>query len=135
MTSTFFLIAAVLNAVGGILHLWIIYVGEDGYRRFGAGERMARMAADGRLYPKLVTLAIASALFLFAALCLSQTDLVPALPLAREILWLLAFVYLVRGTIPLVTFPWIRLFRTPFFVKSSIIVLGFSLVHILALTS
>jgi hypothetical protein len=135
LTPIFFLIAAALNAVGGCLHLWIIYAGPDGYRKFGAGEKMARMAADGRKYPTFITLAIAAALFLFTALCLSQTDLVPALPLAREILWLLAVVYLVRGIVPLVSFPWVRLFRTSFFIKSSIIVLGFSLVHFLALMS
>jgi hypothetical protein len=133
MTPVFFYVAAALNALGGALHLWIIYVGADGYRKFGAGEKMAQMAADGRKYPTVLTLGIASTLFLFAALCLSQTDLLPTLPLAHEILWLLAFVYLGRGIVPLLTFPWVRLFRTPFFIKSSIIVLGFSLVHFLAL--
>ncbi|MBT7744099.1 MAG: hypothetical protein HN725_02320 [Alphaproteobacteria bacterium] len=135
VTPIFFLIAAVLNTVAGCLHLWIIYVGADGYRKFGAGEKMAQMAADGRKYPTFLTLGIASALFFFAAMCLSQTSLVPALPLAREILWILTFVYLVRGTVPLVTYPWFRLFRKPFFVKSSIIVLGFALIHFLALMS
>ena len=133
MTAIFFYVAAALNAVAGLLHLWIIYVGADGYRKFGAGETMARMAAAGRIFPTIVTFGIASALFLFAALNLSQTDLVPVLPLAREILWTLAFVYLGRGIVPLISFPWIRLFRTSFFIKSSIVVLGFSLVHFLAL--
>jgi hypothetical protein len=133
-TPVFYLIAAGLNAIAGCLHLWIIYAGAEGYRQFGAGEKMADMAAAGRILPTMITLAIASALFLFSFLCLSQTGLVPALPLAREILWLLTGVYLLRGIIPIVGSRWISLFRSRFFVKSSIIVLGFAIVHFLALT-
>jgi hypothetical protein len=130
----FLLIAAGLNGAAACLHLWIIHAGAEAYRKFGAGEKMAGMAAAGHLLPTVVTLAIASALFFFAWACLSLASLVPALPLAREILWLLTGVYFLRGVVPLIGSRWIPLFKKRFFVKSSIIVLGFALVHFLALT-
>jgi len=111
----------------------VIIKGGDGYRQYGAGERLARMAEQGRLYPHVLTLAIASALFFFAYLCLSQIDVVPAPPLAREILWALTAVYVVRGLVPLLSYRWVALFQTRFFVISSIIVLGFGGVHLAAL--
>ena len=133
MTDTLFLIASGLNAVASLCHLWVIYGGANEYRRFGAGEDMARMAEEGRLYPHILTFGIASALALFSYLCLSQAGLVPVPPFAPEILWMLTVVYLLRGIVPLVSFPWVSMFNTRFFVVSSAIVTAMGLVHLAAL--
>lgn len=134
MTDTLFLIAAGLNAIASLCHLWVIHGGAEEYRRFGAGEDMARMAEEGRFYPHFLTFGIASALALFSYLCLSQSGLVPVPPYAREILWILTGVYLLRGIVPLISFPWVSMFNTRFFVISSVIVTGLGLVHLVALT-
>ena len=46
---------------------------------------------------------------------------------------LLALVYLVRGVVPLLALPFVEVFRTRFFIVSSMLVLGFAVVHFLAL--
>ena len=133
MTNFYFFLACGLNTIAALLHLWVIYKGPEGYRQFGAGEGMARMAEQGRLYPPILTLGIASALLFFAYLCLSQTGAVPAPPLAREILWILTGVYILRGVYPLAAYRWVPLFQSTFFVSSSVIVLGFGSVHLMAM--
>ena len=133
MADVYFALACGLNGIAASLHLWVIVEGADGYRRFGAGEKMARMAEQGRIYPHVITFFIAGALFFFAYLCLSQIGTVPAPPLAREVLWALTAVYLVRGLVPLLAYRWLTLYQTRFFVISSVIVLGFGGVHLAAL--
>ncbi len=132
-TQIFFILSCSLNIIAGLLHLWVIIKGPDGYRRFGAGEKMARMAEKGRLYPHLITLTIATVLFFFAYLCLSEIGMVPAVPFARYLLWILTAVYLIRGFIPLLTYRWVPLFQTQFFIISSVIVLGMGGTHFAAL--
>lgn len=97
---------ALLTGAASLLHLGIIFGGPDWYRFFGAGERMARMAARGSAYPTLVTAGIASVLALWALYGLSGAGVVRRLPLLRLALVLIAGVYLARGVlgIPVVLF-------------------------------
>jgi putative oxidoreductase len=97
---------ALLTGVASLLHVGIIFGGPDWYRFFGAGERMARLAARGSAYPTVVTAAIASILALWALYGLSGAGVIRRLPLLRLALVLIAVVYFARGAlgIPAVLF-------------------------------
>ena len=86
-----------LSALGGLLHLAVIAGGPAWYRFFGAGEAMARMAERGQLYPAILTVGIAAALFLSSAYAFSGAGLIPRLPLLRTGLCAIAALYLLRG--------------------------------------
>jgi hypothetical protein len=86
-----------LTGVAALLHVGIILGGPDWYRFFGAGERMARLAARGSVYPTLVTAGIAAVLGAWALYALSGAGVVRRLPLLRPVLALVAAVYLARG--------------------------------------
>jgi hypothetical protein len=86
-----------LTGAAALLHLGIILGGPDWYRFFGAGERMARHAARGSIYPTLVTACIAAVLGVWALYALSGAGVIRRLPLLRPVLALVAAVYLARG--------------------------------------
>ncbi|MNO62023.1 hypothetical protein D3C76_526850 [compost metagenome] len=124
------LLAAVLNAVIGLVHLAIIAVGPRWYRLFGAGERMAVAAEKGRGYPAIVTAGIAGVLLIWSAYALSAAGLIGRLPLLLPVICLITLVYLARGLLgPLLLAGTGRTKR--FIVVSSLICLGFGLVHLL----
>lgn len=89
----------VLAGVVSLLHVAIIVGGPGWYRFFGAGERMARLAARGSIYPTLVTAGIAAVLGAWALYALSGAGVVRRLPLLRLALPLIALVYLARGVL------------------------------------
>jgi putative oxidoreductase len=93
-----------LTGVASLLHVGIILGGPDWYRFFGAGERMARLAARGSIYPAAVTAGIAVVLGIWALYALSGAGVIRRLPFVRLALVLIAAVYLARGIlgIPLV---------------------------------
>jgi hypothetical protein len=126
-------IGAVLSAIAALLHLGIIAGGPAWYRFFGAGERFARAAAQGKVYPTLVTLGIATVLGVWAAYALAGAGLIGALPMLKAALVFITAVYIVRGLgyAPLVLAKGGRV--TPFVVWSSIICLAYGLVHLLGL--
>jgi putative oxidoreductase len=95
-----------LTGVAALLHVGIILGGPGWYRFFGAGERMAQLAARGSSYPTLVTAGIAAVLGLWALYALSGAGMLRPLPLRRLVLALIAAVYLIRGVagIPVVLF-------------------------------
>lgn len=128
--NTWLIIAAVLSAIAALLHVAIVMGGASWYRFFGAGEQMASAAAAGRLYPAVVTFGIAFVLALWAAYALSGAGVPPALPLLKPALVAITFVYLARGLaiIPLVLVA--RDKATPFLVWSSIICIGYGVVHL-----
>ena len=97
---------ALLTGAASLLHLAIIFGGPGWYRFFGAGERMARLAARGSAYPAVVTACIATVLGLWALYGLSGAGVIRRLPLPRFALALIASDYIARGTlgIPLVLF-------------------------------
>jgi hypothetical protein len=126
-------VGALLSAVAALLHLGIIAGGPPWYRFFGAGEGFARAAADGRWYPTVVTLGIAAVLFVWSAYALAGAGVVTRLPLLKAALVGITAVYLVRGIAfaPLILAKGGTL--TPFVVWSSLICLGYGLVHLVGL--
>ena len=89
--------AGVLTGLAALLHVGIILGGPDWYRFFGAGERMARLAARGSVYPTVITAGIAAVLGVWTLYALSGAGLIRRLPFLRLGLALVGGVYLVRG--------------------------------------
>ena len=85
------------SLAASLLHLACIAGGPDWYRFFGAGERMARMAARGHWYPAVVTLGIAAILCAWALYAWSGAGLIPRLPFLRPALCAITGVYLLRA--------------------------------------
>lgn len=119
-----------------MLHVAIIVGGADWYRFFGAGERMARLAAQGSPYPPLITAGIAAILGVWTVYALSGARVIRRLPLVRPVLVLIAAVYVLRGTlgVPVVLLmddPYMnQLQRRPgFMIVSSVVCLGLGLCY------
>lgn len=87
----------VLTAAASLLHVGIILGGPDWYRFFGAGERMAWLAARGSPYPALITAGIAIVLGIWALYAFSGAGVIRRLPFVRAALVAIAAVYLARG--------------------------------------
>jgi putative oxidoreductase len=81
--------------LAGVLHL-VIPIG-DWYRFFGAPERLARMAAAGKMYPVTVCLGIAAVLFVWAGYAFSGAGMIRRLPFLRGGLALIAGIFFLRG--------------------------------------
>lgn len=81
----------------------IIFVGAPGYRYFGAGEVIARLAEQGSPVPALVTLGVGAVFAVFAVRAFSGAGLVGRLPLLRSGLLVIGAIYTLRG---LVAVPW-----------------------------
>lgn len=125
-------IAAALNFTAALLHLLIIYFGAGWYRFFGAGERMAIMAERGDIKPTIITLFIAGMLSVFGLYALAGAGFRIPLPFVRPVLVLITSLYLLRS---LAIMPFLRpaaqLPSPTFWTWSSMIVLGFGLVHLI----
>jgi hypothetical protein len=124
---------AVLSAIAALLHLGIIAGGPAWYRFFGAGERFARAAEKGQLFPTLVTLGIAAVLGAWSVYALAGAGVIGRLPLMKAALAGITAVYLIRAFAyaPLVLAKGGRI--TPFVVWSSLICFVYGLVHLLGL--
>jgi hypothetical protein len=118
----------VLSAAAAVLHIGVILGGPDWYRFFGAGEQMAQMAERGSPVPALVTLAIAAVLAVWAAYAFAGAGLIRRLPLMRVALVTITAIYSLRGVliVPLLFNP----AATDFDIWSSLIVLGYGIVHL-----
>lgn len=92
------LFGGLVTGVASLLHVGIILGGPEWYRLFGAGERMARLAARGSVYPTIVTAGIAAVLAVWA---LSGAGMVRRLPFLRVALAVIAAIYLARGILGL----------------------------------
>lgn len=97
-------LAGVLTTLASIAHLACIVFGAPAYRLMGAGERMARAAAAGKIRPTLITLAIAGVLLVWALYAFSGAGVVRSLPFTRVALLLISTVFLARA----VAFPLLR---------------------------
>lgn len=128
------IIAAALSGIAAILHIAIIIGGAGWYRFFGAGERMARSAEAGRLYPTGVTLGIAGMLGIWAAYALSGANVIDVLPLRKLALCLITAVYLLRGLLIIPLLTRLRSRATPFLIWSSVVCLIYGLVHALGVS-
>ena len=135
--NRFLIVGAILSFAAAVLHLACIIGGPDWYMALGAGEQMAQMAANGELYPTLVTIGIASILLCWGLYALSATGAFLRLPFIKLALVAISFVYTLRGLAGLVLafFP-ITQTDYPsfsFMIWSSLICLGYGLVHIIGL--
>jgi hypothetical protein len=126
-------VGAALSAIAALLHVCIVFGGPAWYRFFGAGEHMASGAAAGHLYPPVVTLLIACVLGVWAAYALSGAGVLQPLPLLVLALPVITAVYLMRGLAALALFVFARRRLTAFWVWSSLICLGFGVVHLVGL--
>jgi len=127
------IVGAGLSAVAALLHICIIFGGPAWYRFFGAGERMASGAAAGHLYPPIVTLLIACVLGTWSAYALSGAGVLQPLPLLAWALPAITAVYLLRGLAVVGLFIFERRRLSAFWVWSSLICLGFGVVHLVGL--
>ena len=118
-----------LSAVAALLHIGCIIGGPAWYRFFGAGEQMARAAERGEIYPALITFGIAAVLAIWAAYAFAGAGLIRHLPLMRAALVAITAVYLLRGLVivPIALKPELQF---PFNIWSSLIVLGYGLIHL-----
>lgn len=126
------IVGGVLSLLASLLHLAVIWIGQAGYRFFGAGEAMARMAAEGHWYPTLATIGIAAVLAIWAAYAFSGAGLIRRLPLLRTGLVVISVIYLARGLVlipAMVLNPQGPAGITPFTWWSSLIVLAFGVAY------
>ena len=93
------LTGGLLTGVAALLHVAIIVGGPEWYRFFGAGERMARLAASGALSPALITAGIATVLSVWTLYAFSGAGVIGRLPFLRAALVIIAVVYLLRGVL------------------------------------
>lgn len=122
---------AVLSGIAALLHVLIVWCGASWYRFFGAGEGMASAAAAGQLYPAVVTLCIALVLSAWAAYALAGAGVLTALPRQKAALVAITAIYLVRGLAILPLLVFVNQQATPFLVWSSLICLGYGIVHLI----
>lgn len=130
-SNTWLIVGAILSSIAALLHGLIVWGGAPWYRFFGAGEAMASAAAAGRLYPAIVTLAIAAVLAGWAAYALAGAGVLPALPWQKAALVAITAIYLLRGLAILHLLVFASQQVTPFLVWSSLICLGYGIVHLI----
>ena len=95
--NTFLIIGAALSALAALLHVGCILFGASWYRFFGAGEKVARMAAAGHWYPTVLTLGIVAILSGWSLYALSGAGVIRRLPFVRPALCLITCIYLLRA--------------------------------------
>ena len=127
------LTGAVLSAVAALLHLACIAFGAPWYRAMGAGERMARMAAEGDWHATAVTLCIAAVLSVWSLYALSGAGVIARLPLLRPALCAITGVYLLRAVAYPVLHGHFPGNSAAFWVWSSAICLVLGAVHLIGL--
>lgn len=131
-------VAGNLSFFAALIHIAIIFGGPDWYRFFGAGEAMAQMAEERKMYPVFVTLLIASVLTGWGLYALSGAGVIFRLPLLRTCLVLITAVYCIRGIygffIPVfVSNPYVDSLGIGFWVGTSAVCLGIGLLHLMGL--
>ena len=117
-----------LSLAAAALHIACIVGGGDWYRFFRAGEAMALAAERGEWTPHLLTLGIAAILAVWAAYAFAGAGRFARLPLMRTALVAITAIYLLRG-LAIVPVLLQAPARTPFNIWSSLIVLGYGIVH------
>ena len=91
------ILAGILCLALALLHLEIIYMGAPAYLYFGAGERMAAMAAEGSWLPGLLTALVALLLASFGAYAFAGSGVIRSLPWPRPMLLGICVLFLLRG--------------------------------------
>lgn len=114
-------VGGTLSLLASLTHIAIIFGGPNWYRFFGAGEKMAQMAAHGEIYPIAVTLFIAAILLFWALYGFSGAGIIPRLPFMRFCLVAISAVYLMRGFMPFLIMPLFPHIGDTFWIISSAI--------------
>jgi hypothetical protein len=122
MGAALLTVGGVLSAAAALLHLVIIFHGAPAYQYFGAGERLATMAANRSPWPAIITFGIAMALAGFAAYAFAGTGIL-SLPRARTVIFAIGVLYTVRG-LALAPVALVRRRASRFDVVSSLVALG-----------
>jgi hypothetical protein len=125
------LTGAGLSIIAGLLHITIIVGGPAWYRFFHAGARIVESAVRGSWYAPTVTLAVTVALLGAAAYAMSAAGTLPPLPLLKVVIVTTTAVFLARGLVLFVVLAFLPRRTTPFLVWSSLICLGYGMVHLL----
>ncbi len=118
-----FIVAGCLCLLASALHLAIIIGGEKWYRAFGAGEKMALMAARGEIYPTIITIFIALILLIWSLYAFAGAGLFPKLPFMKFCLCSISAIFFARGFGALIAMPFFKALQTPFMFWSSALVL------------
>jgi hypothetical protein len=131
------LVGAALSALAALAHVAIVIGGSSWYRFFGAGEKFAIAAEQGKLFPAFVTLGIALVLLVWSLVAISGSGALPSFPFLKIALCLITGIYLLRGFggfVILLTpiFSKLKLTST-FIVVSSLICLVYGVVHLVGL--
>lgn len=131
---TWLITAALLDFAAAALHLAIIAGGAEWYRFFGAGEDFASRAAEGDMFPDLVTLGIAAILTTWGLYCLQVAGRVNLhLPWPRAALTAITAIYTVRAAAPLIAWIVAPAAIDAFLIWSSLICAFYALAHGMAL--
>jgi hypothetical protein len=135
--NSFLLVGAALSALAALAHVAIVLGGSSWYRFFGAGEKFAIAAEQGKLFPAFVTLGIALVLLVWSMFAISGSGALPPFPLLKIALCLITGIYLLRGFGGLVIlftpiFSKLKL-TSVFLVVSSLICLLYGAVHLVGL--
>ena len=91
------IIGATLSGLAALLHIGCIVFGASWYRFFGAGARMAQLAAAGSWRPALITTGIVLVLLVWSLYALSGAGVIPKLPFLRLGLCVITGIYFLRG--------------------------------------
>ena len=137
MSNNFLLTAGVFSFIASAAHIGIIIGGASWYRFFGAGEKMAVMAEEGKAYPHIITFFIALVLTGFGLVAWSVAGILPSIPYSNMLLTLITAIYLLRGILgfvaPFIDHPATNENSTKFWLWSSGICTSIGIVHILGL--
>ncbi len=94
---TALVLGGLFSGVAALAHLACMAIGPAAYRFMGAGERMARAVAAGKLQPTLVTLGISVVLLVWALYAFAGAGVLGPLPLTPFALPAISLVYLARA--------------------------------------
>ncbi len=126
-------VAGSANMIIALLHLVVIFVGAPGYRYFGAGEDIARMAEAGSILPALLTLVLVSVFIFFAIYAFSGGKIIRPLPFLKPFLYLIGTIYTLRGLFIIYNLYWLIVSLSASTIKElvfSLVALGIGLLYL-----
>lgn len=98
-SSLALLLAAALCVIAAALHFACLVWGAAGYRFLGAGEKVVAAVEAGDRRPHVSAIVVGSMLLVWAAYAMAGAGVLPAMPLMRPVLFLIAGVLLARAVL------------------------------------